>query len=514
MVGKQDSREGLQGIERWQKWAAWVLIGVAVVMRVVWLNQVPGVNGDEAWYGVQAQRWLAGGDVEWLTPTTKNLMNPFYFGLVVVFERLVPATVVALRAPAVVSGLALVALVWILSQRLWNRQWALAMTLMVATNPVNIIYSRFGWDSAQTGLATWLVLFLALAKKWPVAVVALAAAIVVHPTNLFLLPMVILMWFSEKGVLKRKLQTGKEDVVAGGLLVALMAGVYWWFDRTGATGLGTLTKVMGRWLLTDTWIKMASMGGWFFTGLNSLEYVAGSLPWAEPPGLGIGVWVVGGYVIYRALKVSRDWQGLGAMALGYGLAWLGFAGITDGRFYTTGLERFFMWALVPILVLMVVSLQKLEKLVGAKKLMGVLLITGGVWVGLTWQYYFVPIRESRGEAHATFVGADPEPKVQAYKYIAGETGSRETTVMVDEWWLYEPLVYLGGYADNIDFKILVYNQEGYEGLQKVLGEGGYVVGFAGGTADELISQIPRDQLEVETVEDFSGKELIKVWRVR
>src|SRR5262245_15822781 len=54
------------------------LLAVAVWFRCRDLGNLPGVNGDEAWYGVQAELWLRGEPVAWRTPTG-NLLNPLFF---------------------------------------------------------------------------------------------------------------------------------------------------------------------------------------------------------------------------------------------------------------------------------------------------------------------------------------------------------------------------------------------------------------------------------------------------
>ena len=65
--------------QRWVAWSCFVLVlGVAVWFRVWNLDHVPGINGDEAWYGVQAMSWLRGEAVSWTTPTG-NPLNPLYF---------------------------------------------------------------------------------------------------------------------------------------------------------------------------------------------------------------------------------------------------------------------------------------------------------------------------------------------------------------------------------------------------------------------------------------------------
>src|SRR4051812_17499537 len=49
----------------------------SVWYRSVDLGNVPGINGDEAWYGVQMESMLAGAPVRWLTPSRLPL-NPIH----------------------------------------------------------------------------------------------------------------------------------------------------------------------------------------------------------------------------------------------------------------------------------------------------------------------------------------------------------------------------------------------------------------------------------------------------
>ncbi len=52
---------------------------VAIALRGWRLGNIPGVNGDEAWSGVQAMRLASGQPIAWRTPTG-NPVNPFYLG--------------------------------------------------------------------------------------------------------------------------------------------------------------------------------------------------------------------------------------------------------------------------------------------------------------------------------------------------------------------------------------------------------------------------------------------------
>jgi len=169
------------------------LVIVAVWFRCRCLGNVPGVNGDEAWYGVQAVETLRDGSFQFRTPTG-NPSNPFFLGPLVLLHAWFPPSVVLLRSVAVASGLAALLVNWLLCRWVFDRATAAVSTVLLAVWPVSIVYSRFAWDASQSVLATLPVVYLSLAtlrfpeRRWllvPTMVVAIGAAVWVHPTNLF-----------------------------------------------------------------------------------------------------------------------------------------------------------------------------------------------------------------------------------------------------------------------------------------------------------------------------------------
>src|SRR5882672_8140601 len=65
------------------------LIVVGAWFRVWRLDRVPGLNGDEAWSGVQALKFLHGESVSWQTPTG-NPLNVFFLGPLVALHAMLP----------------------------------------------------------------------------------------------------------------------------------------------------------------------------------------------------------------------------------------------------------------------------------------------------------------------------------------------------------------------------------------------------------------------------------------
>src|SRR5262245_46303352 len=65
------------------------VVVTALLLRIIGLGHIPGINGDEAWYGVKAQQMAAGQPVLWRTPSG-NLLNPFDTGFLYWLQKLFP----------------------------------------------------------------------------------------------------------------------------------------------------------------------------------------------------------------------------------------------------------------------------------------------------------------------------------------------------------------------------------------------------------------------------------------
>ena len=212
------------------------MIAVAVWFRCHDLGNLPGVNGDEAWYGVQAELVLHGQPITWHTPTG-NLLNPLFFGPQLLLHALFEPSFGLLRATAAASGiLALVVNFW-LCRRVFGKRAAVISTTILAVLPVDIVYSRLAWDACQSLLVTLPAIYLPLRAIVEPAqrlrfcgggLAALAVAIVVHPTNIFVAPVVAtclaIAWRAELRALGRS-PIGRGMALVGLLVVGAVLGV-------------------------------------------------------------------------------------------------------------------------------------------------------------------------------------------------------------------------------------------------------------------------------------------------
>src|SRR5262245_12451425 len=258
--------------------ASVALLVAAVWFRVIDLGRLPGLNGDEAWTGVQALRALHGEPTSWRTPTG-NPLNVFFWGPEVILHAIFAPSFALLRSVAVASGLAALALNYWLCRRVFDRSTAVVSTLVLAVLPITIAYSRFAWDSCQTPLASVLVIYAALGmvrfshrsgRRLAAAVVASAAAILVHPTNVFLLPMVAVAGWMSLGQRKRRLKK--------------VVQTHWriWLTAAIAVGLAVswaifpqIVAALGRLISPGQFAQFLLDWGRLFSGATVYRYISG-----------------------------------------------------------------------------------------------------------------------------------------------------------------------------------------------------------------------------------------------
>ncbi len=141
------------------------LLSVSLWMRIWELDRLPGFAGDEAWFGLQGLRLLNGETVQWHTPIGRPA-NPFLIVLLAALHAIWSPGIPVLRWPAVICAIAAVAINYPLCRRVFGKSTAIITTVIMAVLPVNIVYSRIGWDLSHTLLATLPILY------WPLLAVA------------------------------------------------------------------------------------------------------------------------------------------------------------------------------------------------------------------------------------------------------------------------------------------------------------------------------------------------------
>ncbi|MFZ5832609.1 MAG: hypothetical protein ACOY3P_21180 [Planctomycetota bacterium] len=314
------------------------LLAVGIGLRLWRLDQTPGLNADEAWYGVWAIQASAGTVPTWQTPTG-NPINLLFAGPLTLLHKLFAPSITLLRSVAVASGLLALVVNWLLCCRALDRTTAATSTIILAVLPLNIAYSRFAWDASQSVLVTLPVWYFALGAAratcrrplWiAAALLALVLAAWVHPTNL-LASVAILSalcarpagpnsQYQETSAAARK-KTGRDStrgsqantILALAALAIVGFGLAWtltapeaWFGRLQSSFLAERLRGVGALLTPGGLATTLALMAHLFMGQTIYSYIAGSQSWLDWPGNGavlsldvIAFWGIVGWSVFR-----------------------------------------------------------------------------------------------------------------------------------------------------------------------------------------------------------------------
>jgi hypothetical protein len=475
------------------------LLIVAAWFRCRSLENIPGLNGDETWYGVKAVEILQGTPTAWLTPTG-NPLNPFFLGPLILLHWWFEPSIILLRSVAVASGLLALLLNWVLCRWVYDRQTAWISTAVLAVLPIDIAYSRFAWDASQSLAATLPVLYFALAAvrfpQWKTRLIAAAIvcqviAVLVHPTNVFAATAIAAALAARwklgdltsliRGLLKRPFVT----IAIATFCLAIGICIIWLVCKSIPRLLEQCSEAL---LNSDDILKASIFYPRLFVGGTIYSYIAGSHSWFEWPlsfvreGFGIDVlafWLlilVAGIILWRSwISTSRKEDGV--LLAAWILEMAGFLLFGVSRAMITGYERFAICLIAPTAVLFcraftltlsrnspgdrtnfrvkkkrtvpfsaktVPVSSKISTATSPARqvLLLTALLVGWFMLADFYVHYFRFIENTGGQAHLTFRTAMEEPKAAALKFIMEHRKPGKTLIVVDEWWNFWPLKYL------------------------------------------------------------------------
>jgi hypothetical protein len=457
------------GIRFWLLANAIALLAVALAMRVWRLENIPGINGDEAWSGVQAARLAAGKSIEWWTPTGNPINVFFLFPLAGLHAAFAPSFVL-LRMAALASGILALVANYALCRRVFDSRTAAVSTLLLAVLPIDVAYSRFAWDASQSLLATVFVLYLPLwhyrkgydDASLPVAgMVALAAALLVHPTNLFAAPLLVVpiayawrrsAWkgMQQVAVPARPLTLGL--LALGGIFTAYFA----WRALSGTAA--TLRGPDDFFAFVQNYLRLFS-GATVYEYISGVDAATGPLAWfAWLPAackLGFGIAVVfGGWGMMRRLAADGTEHDVN-LVVGWAVMLLGFFLVAGPRAIAPHLERYGICLVAPGAVVLARGLAWWIEPRQSHARAAAWILAASVWLFPATFYlgYFDFIERTGGQSHLTFRTAAVEPKLAALRYIRSHLGGGGSArIVATQWWNYWPIAYLAS-GDN-DIRVL------------------------------------------------------------
>jgi hypothetical protein len=430
--------------------AAGAIAIVSVCFRFLWLDRLPGINGDEAWYGVQVLHFLNGQP--WLARTPSGLpINPLLLATHAAILHVAEPSFWLLRLPiAVWSGVALVLTYRLHTWVFGDRVQGLIAAALVGCLPMHLAYSRLCWDPSFGLVTAPLVIYSCLklcaqADRLRAAAVFAAGTVLsvwVHVTNFVLVAacLAILAWQFRATTMTwlRRRPITAAAIVATGLAAATTLAC-----RSGETEalvvsvLSTFNRLPAH---------LVALGD-ILVGLRVYEYLAGT---STPAWMRTGYWVVAAVLAVavaslfrRSAAQDRNLAALAVVTLAMVLA-VGRRLDIDDR----SCERYVVYV-VPLVGVLIVRgsfvlrdgvVQRLAWPAAPLLLAALLLFQ--FWVG-----YFEPLRRGTygHDLHRTFWTGPREPKAELVKAIRSRLrGAPPTDVYVEDWWIGQPVEYLLG----------------------------------------------------------------------
>jgi Dolichyl-phosphate-mannose-protein mannosyltransferase len=428
--------------------SAAAFIATGICFRTIDLGRLPGVNADEAWTGVQAERFSHGQSIPWRTPTG-NPLNVFFWGPEVVLHFFFQPSFALLRVVSVVSGIVALFVNYSLARRIYGQPTAALSSLLLTCLPIAIAYSRFGWDSSQTPLASALVIYLSLGmvrspdrrRAYLIGtILALLAAIVVHPTNFFLVAFVAVTGIASRPQYCATWTTTRKlaiiAFVAAATTLTHFLAARRFDDNSAGFSLATLGEFLLNWgrLFSGATVYRYISAGILTTGFDAFD----ALFWLAAPLLLFG--------FYKGYQQDRNRLDA-ALALGYLAMILAYYVITGPRALSPHYERYSMCLVVPGCLLLSRGAawwwrRPAHQGFIARFAIGIALL--GLLITFRANYFDI-FNTTGGNSHLAFRTARTEPKQFALEQILASSPSGQPVwIASDNWWTFWPLAYLAG----------------------------------------------------------------------
>jgi len=440
------------------------LLGTAVCFHVMYLSRVPGISGDEGWWGIQALAWLSNRPYEART-TSGNPIDLFFLVPVAALHAFAPPSFLLLRTiPALVNLMALPIGYWFVN-RAYGSTTAWIYTVALASMPTAIAHSRICQDPSQSvfwsGIAIYLSLLGYAEKRMRYGAAAILVFPIVlwtHPTNVFIAPFLVLpfvpamraRWPAAARARVILFLAGAVLIVLAGLttlaVVQHLAGTIDYLNRPW------LSNAAARMIDGRQWFEFAANGARLLNGVTVYHYFSGARPWTPP--YDAAVVIIVGVALWGLLRRFRGAHGSldAALILATAGTWLGFYAFAGPQALMPHFERWGLCLIVPATLVLArgasVWIESSPKMRWPAVAAATLVVS--CWLTTFYVNYFREFATSGGRSHLTYVTAGTEPKQQVLERILGQaTGPAGIVVLAQQWWLYWPIRYLASEHPNV-----------------------------------------------------------------
>ncbi len=445
-------------------WAAVVaLFGVSLVFRLLWLDRIPGIDGDEGWYGVQVTRMLHGKEWSPLTPSKLPINPQLFLTEAAVLLVLEPSGFV-LRLPIAIWACVGIALTYRLHSWVFgDRVEAVLTALVTACLPAHLAYSRFCWDSSFAWVSLPILLYATLrivsraatSTAWVCLVIGAILTVWTHATHAVFVVACLLAigwtWFKPWCRRAWTTKNRRQPIAVLGVAVLVVCVVMGQDLLIRSVAYGDMW-LASRWSIGRRLIATLLD---LMTGVRAYEYIAG-VPRPSWTGVLYSVTLVASGACLLAL-VRSEWPADRTLAMLFPML-LGMLLVpvvsNQLRYGSLSYERYVIY-FVPLGITAFV--RAMRALGGRMGRWGgrvppiVSIAIAGLFLAQFWHYYFDALREHtywerlRVTPQRTFGTGPIEPKQAAADAILKMTDlSAPLRVYAEDYFIRQPLDYLMG----------------------------------------------------------------------
>jgi len=239
----------LAGLEKYYWPAFWVIMAAAVFVRCYRFLELPlGVNQDGTMAAVEAYSLLRDGvdqyGVSWPTYFSAwqfSQMSTLYSWLMIPFVKILGLGKLSLRLPMLLVCLCMLPLIWDFARRIAGKGYALLVLLITATNPWNILMSRWALEAnlmPHVLLTAVYLLYIGREKRWALYLSMILFALTPYAYGVACFSVPLLLVFAALYYVARK-KVKLADVLVCVALFVVVGGPYFYTMAINAFGLET-----------------------------------------------------------------------------------------------------------------------------------------------------------------------------------------------------------------------------------------------------------------------------------
>ncbi|RIX32375.1 glycosyltransferase family 39 protein [Sphingomonas edaphi] len=478
-------------------WPLWLLIAASIALRLYRLGELPGLIGDEAWYGVQAQRLASGTGGELRTPTG-NVPGLFQLGSAILLHSVGPPSALLLRIPALLSSLAAMALAYAIGRRFFGPTAGMAALVIMACLPANLAYARLGWDPSHAALFILAATYAALARRRLLAMLLFALAMANHPAAVFVAPFLALVYGGAVFAIAPR-RTAALELGRFALLLAVAIVLITLLSPSASNYIAP-AQIAARLVDPSQWISFAAGFLRLVAGDTTSIFIAGRAlgPASTISHAAVAFGLVGFAIAAAVTLVRRPDPLAAAICLGWCASVILLFLVAGSWAMRPGLERF----AIPLLPLTALSAAVVVQRLGHRTIEQTVLAVIGIagLVGFTFSILQPLVRGDSRRADAVWIGL-PALNEQALRLVARSAPRGKVVVVAEDWWIYWPLVYL---ARTDRFAILSSDS----GTSP--NENAFWITYRGGEMDRVLAST--GYWLAGTVISPDGTEALRIWR--